>query len=125
VWITLEAASEEELKWLAQTLKLHPLVIDDILHRNQRSKIDEYDNYLFLVLHRPVETASKEIEWEELHLTIGKHWLVTSIDKDSPNLTTSIETLTKDNNLFAKEFGPLVYRLCDSVVSAFFPIIDN
>ena len=125
VWITLEAAREEELKWLEQTLKLHPLVIEDISHRNQRSKIDEYDNYLFLVLHRPVETASKEIEWEELHLTIGKHWLVTSIDQDSVNLTTSIQSLTKDSNLFSKEFGPLVYRLCDSVVSAFFPIIDD
>ncbi len=125
VWITLEAASDTELKWLEQTLKLHPLVIEDILHRNQRSKIDEYDNYLFLVLHRPVEQASKEIEWEELHLTIGKHWMVTSIDQDAPNLKVAIQTMTKDDKLFAKEFGPLVYRLCDGVVSAFFPIFDD
>ena len=125
VWITLEAADETELKWLEQTLKLHPLVIEDISHRNQRSKIDEYDNYLFLVLHRPLEEASKEIEWEELHITIGQHWLLTSIDEDSPNLKAVIDALTKDDKLFAKGFGPLVYRLCDSVVSAFFPIIDD
>jgi len=125
VWITLEAATETELKWLEQTLKLHPLVIEDIVNRNQRSKIDEYDNYLFLVIHRPLEEANKEIEWEELHLIIGKHWLVTSIDEDSTNLKAAIQALTKDDKLFTKGFGPLVYRLCDSVVSAFFPIIDD
>jgi magnesium transporter len=125
LWITLEAANKTELKWLEQNLKLHPLVIEDILLRNQRSKIDEYDNYLFLVLHRPVEKANKEIEWEELHLIIGKHWLVTSLDADATNLKAAIQFQTKDANLFAKEFGPLVYRLCDSVVSAFFPIFDD
>lgn len=125
VWITLEAATKAEVAWLEQTLKLHQLVIDDILLRNQRSKIDEYDNYLFLVLHQPVVAANKEIEWEELHLTIGKHWLVTSIDADSANLKAAIQLLTKEDNLFAKEFGQLVYRLCDSVVSAFFPIFDD
>src|SRR6476660_7686262 len=76
VWITLEAANEDELNWLSQSLKLHSLVIEDILHRNQRSKIDEYDTYLFLVLHRPLEETNKEIEWEELHIILGNHWLV-------------------------------------------------
>lgn len=129
VWIILEAASESELKWLEQSLKLHPLVVEDILHRNQRSKIDEYEDYLFIVLHHPVvkanRDATEDIDWEELHLAIGKHWLVTSIDKDSSNLQAAIKTLKNDTSLFTKEFGPLVYHLCDGVVSAFFPIIDD
>ena len=126
LWITLRAASQEELNWLHDQLHLHPLVIEDIKGRNQRSKLDEYKGYLFTVLHRPfVDPKTKEIEWEELHIVIGKHWIVTSIDEGSLRLTKIIDHLSSDANLFDKGLGALVYHLCDGVVDAFFPIIDN
>ena len=124
LWITLTAANREELDWLHNQLGIHPLVIEDIEKRNQRSKLDEYPDYLFAVLHRPY-IADSEIEWEELHMIMNKHWLVSSIDADDEYLQHKIKLLAAQTYLFDKGLGSLIYHLCDNVVSAFFPIMDD
>ena len=49
-WISLEPAATEELQRLADVLKLHPLAVRDSLKGHQRSKLERYDELLFVVL---------------------------------------------------------------------------
>ena len=53
-WINIEKPTERETEYLANNYPFHPLDLDDCLSRIQRPKIDEYRDYLFLVLHFPV-----------------------------------------------------------------------
>ena len=53
-WLNLERPREADRDWLEQEFGFHPLAIEDVASRNQRPKLDAYDDYLFIVLHFPV-----------------------------------------------------------------------
>ena len=52
-WINVERPRSLEQKWLEERFDFHPLDYEDVRSRNQRPKVDEYDDYLFIVLHFP------------------------------------------------------------------------
>src|SRR5688572_2749111 len=52
-WINIERPRAVDRAWLEEHFAFHPLDYEDVLSRNQRPKIDEYDEYLFIVLHFP------------------------------------------------------------------------
>src|SRR5215212_1856466 len=53
-WINIERPGPAERAWLEEHFEFHPLDYEDVLSRNQRPKIDEYEDYLFIVLYFPV-----------------------------------------------------------------------
>ena len=53
-WIHIEEPGPLERAWLAEHYDFHALDLEDVMSRNQRPKIDEYPDYLFIVLHFPV-----------------------------------------------------------------------
>ncbi len=53
-WLNLERPREADREWLEREFGFHPLAIEDVASRNQRPKLDAYDDYLFIVLHFPV-----------------------------------------------------------------------
>ena len=52
-WINIERPRPADQAWLEERFDFHPLDYEDVLSRNQRPKLDEYDDYLFIVLHFP------------------------------------------------------------------------
>ena len=53
-WVNIEHPTPLECAWLEEQFDFHALDLEDVLSRNQRPKIDEYPDYLFIVLHFPV-----------------------------------------------------------------------
>src|SRR5882757_2077757 len=52
-WINIERPQQPDQAWLEERFDFHPLDYEDVFSRNQRPKIDEYEDYLFIVLHFP------------------------------------------------------------------------
>lgn len=85
-WQHITNASEEDYRYLLDTYHFHPLDIEDCRSTNQRPKIDEYDDYYFLILHFPyfdkgnkfIRIREVKIFWgKDFIITIGKsHWVV-------------------------------------------------
>jgi magnesium transporter len=79
LWIDCGAPAPDEIEALQTTFGLHHLTVEDLTHRNQRAKLEEYPGYLFLVLHwfaSPDSTAHPH----ELHCILGKNFLATVYD---------------------------------------------
>ena len=53
-WVNIECPGSLERTWLEEHFEFHALDLEDVLSRNQRPKIDVYDDYLFIVLHLPI-----------------------------------------------------------------------
>jgi len=79
VWIDCGAPAPDELEALEKTIGLHPLTVEDLTHRNQRAKLEEYPGYLFLVLHW-FATADSTAHPHELHCIVGHNWIATVYD---------------------------------------------
>src|ERR1700728_328815 len=50
-WLDLPRLGEEEMTWLREVFKFHPLAIEDAEMFGERPKLEEYNDYTFLVLH--------------------------------------------------------------------------
>ena len=85
-WLQITNPSEEDYRYLLDEYQFHPLDIEDCRGSNQRPKIDEYDDYYFLILHFPyfdkgnkfIRIREVKIFWgRDYIITIGKsHWVV-------------------------------------------------
>src|SRR3954463_2920779 len=77
IWIDLERQSPEADALLAEVLKLHPLTIEDIWAERSRPKIDDFDSYLYLIVHSIGATDRDKLQTAEIDVVIGPNWLVT------------------------------------------------
>src|SRR6185369_2234944 len=79
LWMDCGAPAPDELEALEKTLGLHPLTVEDLTHRNQRAKLEEYPGYLFLVVHW-FASADTTAHPHELHFIVGRNWIATIYD---------------------------------------------
>src|ERR1700712_2585165 len=77
-WVNIEHPGALERAWLEEHFDFHALDLEDVLSRNQRPKIDVYDEYLFIVLHLPVfDRAARRLGPGELDIFVGPDYMVT------------------------------------------------
>src|SRR5215468_9077914 len=77
-WVKIDRPGSLEQAWLEEHFDFHPLDFEDVLSRNQRPKIDEYPDYLFIVLHFPVfDPSVGRLNAGELDIFVGKDFVVT------------------------------------------------
>jgi len=130
-WFYLERPTYREVEFLAQHFNFHPLDLDDVLSRIQRPKIDEYEDYLFIVLHFPVFDKQNRITRpSELDIFIGENYVVTvhcSGDlKPLPELFHQCQTSKESREFYlGRTSGFLLYHILDRLVNYCFPILDK
>ena len=77
-WQQITNPSEEDYRYLLEEYQFHPLDIEDCRGSNQRPKLDEYDDYYFLILHFPyVDKGNKFIRIREVKIFWGKDFIIT------------------------------------------------
>jgi magnesium transporter len=125
-WIDVCSQDEVGMKLLADRFALHPLTAEDCLHVDQRPKLEEYGEYLFVVMHgfNQKDDDPSEIEPLELHAFLGRGYLITVHEKPIAPLDTVWQRVAKEAALgrFGADF--IYYLVADAIVDANFPIID-
>lgn len=127
-WLNLERPREADREWLEREFGFHPLAIEDIASRNQRPKLDAYDDYLFIVLHFPVFDKSQDrLLTAELDLFVGPDYLITLPDQNLPPLAAMFERYRQREqvreDVFSNGTGYLLYKIVDTCVDASFPML--
>lgn len=92
-WQHLQSATKEDFDYLENTYHFHELDLEDCQQTNQRSKIDIYDDYYFIILlfpefdkqNRFIKSREVKIFWgEDYIITVGKtHWIVDKVFRDA------------------------------------------
>ena len=129
-WINLSSPDLEGSEALADRFTWHPLDIEDVLSKRQRPKIDEYADYLFVVLHFPVyDKTVQRLNAAELDLFLGPGYLVTLPNVELLPVTRLFQRCTDDEelreDLFSKGSGYLLYHVLDDLFDYCFPILDK
>lgn len=127
-WLSLERPREADRDWLEREFGFHPLAIEDVASRNQRPKLDAYDDYLFIVLHFPVFDKSQDrLLTAEVDLFVGPDFLITLPDQNLPPLSAMFERHRERDevreSVFSKGTGYLLYKIVDTCVDASFPML--
>jgi magnesium transporter len=129
-WIHLDSPTSEEATALAERFGWHPLDVEDVLSKRQRPKVDEYDDYRFVVLHFPVyDKAVQRLNAGELDVFLGPDYLVTLPNVELLPVTRlfqrSADDLELRESLFGKGSGYLLYHVLDDLFDYCFPILDK
>lgn len=125
-WIDLCAHDESELKLLAERFGFHPLTIEDCAHFDQRPKLEEYGEYLFIVMHGLMcpNGDPRELEVLELHAFLGKGYLVTVHEKPIAALDAAWRRVLGDAALGRRGADFLYYLAIDAMVDTNFAHLD-
>jgi magnesium transporter len=130
-WFYIEKPTSQEVAFLAQRFHFHPLDLDDVLSRIQRPKIDEYDDYLFMVLHFPVFDKENRITRpSEINIFVGENYVVTvHCTGDLKPLAKFFRECEDDKETreryLGRSSGFLLYHIIDRLVNSGFPILDK
>ena len=127
-WIHIESPRTADRDWLEEHFDFHPLDYEDVFSRNQRPKLDQYDDYVFIVLHFPLfDKDTNRILTAELDLFMGPDYLVTMPNMPLPPLSAMFERYREKDYLreevFSKGTGYLLYKIVDTGVDASFPML--
>jgi magnesium transporter len=129
-WVHLDSPTSEEAMALAERFGWQPLDVEDVLSKRQRPKVDEYDEYRFIVLQFPVyDKAVQRLNAGELDAFLGPDYLVTLPKVALLPVTRLFQRCVDDpelrESLFSKGSGYLLYHVLDDLFDYCFPILDK
>ena len=128
-WVNIEKPIPEDMAYLRQHYPFfHPLDLEDCLSRIERPKIDEYDNYLFIIMHFPVfDTARRVSRAAEVDMFIGPGYLVTVHDGNLWPIARLFDECQANEGSRQRHMGGgasrLMHDVIDHLVDYCFPIL--
>jgi magnesium transporter len=124
IWIDLEKQSPEADRFLADVAKLHPLTIEDIWAPVSSPKIDDFPNYLYVIVHGIGTTKRHRIDLVELDVVIGPTYVITH---DPNNLVTGDlkSECDRSSRLLAKGVAWFAHAALDHAVDRYMPVVDE
>lgn len=125
-WINVDGLKHtEQIENIGQQYELHPLVLEDIVNTTQRPKIDEYENYLFIVLKMLYYDKEENIVIEQVSFVLGKNYVITFQESEGDVFNTIRERLRLGNGrIRGLKSDYLMYALIDAIVDNYFSIIE-
>ena len=129
-WINVEKPTSSDMEYLAKNYLFNLFDLEDCLSRIERPKIDEYENYLFLVLHFPVfKQEARVTTSSQVSIFIGEDFLVTVHTGDLKTLAKLFDDCQLNERAreehMARSSGYLLYRILDRLVDYCFPILNR
>src|ERR671924_2002802 len=130
-WTHVDEPRVAEAAYLVEHFpQFHELDIEDVLSKRQRPKIDEYPDYLFVVLHFPFyDKTVQRLNAAELDIFLGHDFLITLPNVELLPVTYLFRRCEDDaerrEDLFSKGSGYLLYHVLDDLFDYCFPILDK
>ena len=125
IWADAEKPTEAEYKELLEgVFNFHPLAIEDCIAVTERPKIDEYDQYLFMVVHAAdYRQESHRFQTTELNMFIGRNFLVTVHEDPLKSVASTIDRVVKNAPVIARAPDRLTYHLLDALLENYEPAL--
>jgi magnesium transporter len=127
LWVDVAAPTQAELGLLRDRFDLHPVAIDSCLRVDQRPKLEEYREQLFLVLHKLVvpEAPSDQLSSLELHAFLGDGYLITIQDAELAEVSSVRERLRTEPALRERSLVYAYYLVCERLAHVNFDALDT
>ena len=125
-WINIDGIHQVDIiEKIGKHYGLHPLVLEDIVNSGQRPKIEDYDDYIFIVLkmlHQPKD----EIIAEQISIVLGKNFVI-SFQETSGDVFNIIRGRIRNAKGRIRKMGSdyLAYTLMDSIVDNYYVVLER
>ncbi|MBZ5587788.1 MAG: magnesium/cobalt transporter CorA [Acidobacteriia bacterium] len=126
LWLRIVGHSGETLGSLTARFGVHPLVLEDVVNLGQRPKVEEFDDYLFIVVDVLRFGTNGGLEEEQVSLLLFENLLITIEERES-DLFKLVEDRLRSGRGKMRTLGVdyLAYALVDAAVDHFFPALER
>ncbi|HUV80617.1 MAG TPA: magnesium/cobalt transporter CorA [Candidatus Bathyarchaeia archaeon] len=127
-WINIAGIHQVEImEKIGNHFGIHPLAIEDILNTGHRPKMDDMDDYLFIVLKMlNYNEEDDEIDAEQVSIIIGQNFVISFQEKEGDVFEPVRERIRKNRGRIRKMGADyLAYALLDSIVDNYFTILEK
>ena len=118
-WLDLDRPAAGDFEILRDVFRFHPLAVEDSEHFGQRAKLDDYDDFLFIVVYGATPDADQLVE---VHCFYSERFLV-MVHRDDCPAFAEIRRRYRDRVKAIDKPSLLLYRVIDGLVDSFFPIL--
>ncbi len=126
LWVNLDSPTPEEIKSILEgVFQFHPLAIEDCVAPNSLPKVEDYEDYLFIVTHAVDFTRTDKFNTTELDFFLGKDYLVTFHTAPLRSVSTLIERFTKSAGVGPRGPDRIAHTLIDLLVDNYTPVIQE
>lgn len=134
LWIQIDGLQDIELlRQMGERFHIHPLTIEDMLNTQQRSKIEDFDEFMYVVL-KMIHPGMKgdeshhlaQCKIEQVSLILGKGVVISCLE-DPGDVFDSVRVLLRENKGKIRKRGAdfLLYSLMDVVVDQYFTVLES
>ena len=127
LWVDFEATDpRDDEPILRDIFGFHPLAIDDALQESHVPKLDDWGDYVYIVLHAVVfnTSADDQLDTLELDIFVGKNYIVTHHDQPISAIERVWDLVHRDYRHLKNGADHLLYRLTDEVVASYMPVVE-
>lgn len=150
-WVNIDGLGDAAvIERIGEIFGLHPLALEDVIHVHQRSKVEDYEDNLFVVarmaqweagdgptddglpmleptVRRNGAPHDRRPESEQVSLFLGRNFVVTFQEHSGPDSFERVRTRIRRRRGRIRELGAdfLAYSLLDGIIDGFFPVIEE
>jgi len=127
VWVDLDNPPESEWKnVLEEIFKFHPLAIEDCIAVSPTPKVDDYESYLFMVIHAvDFSRKTEQFSTTELDFFVGKNFLVTYHREPIRSIQSTMDRCKKNSAQVARAPDRLAHTILDALVDNYTPVLND
>ena len=120
-WVDIEKPSQKDLDWLKNNFNIHPLTLSELIPPSKREKVEQFPDYLFIVLYVPLFNRQKRTTRPaELDILVTKNYVITVHNESIEPLNAFSEGLKKNEikeRVFSATSGHLLYWGIEDILS--------
>src|SRR5436190_3173919 len=120
-WIDLHKPTAQDLELLREVFQFHQLALEDSEHFGQRAKIDDYDDFVFIVVYGAVPDEDRLVE---VHCFYSERFLITLHHDEAPAFGELRRRYRMRKQPIDKP-SLLLYRIVEALVDSFFPVLGD
>lgn len=125
LWLDITDSVKADLDILESVFQLHPLTLEDCMTTITRPKIDQFENYMFVVIHAAATTSrAQRVRTIELNICLGKNFVITIHQGPIKGVETALNRAQKNLSTMSKGSDALLHLIIDSLVDNYLPVLD-
>jgi len=128
LWINVDGVHQPDvIERIGNRFGLHPLLLEDIAHTEQRPKLENYGEHLFIEFNTMhLEAGRDEVVIEQISMVLGPTWLLSFNERPQPYVRTIRDRIRTDKVRY-RNSGPdyLAYSIIDHVVDSYYVVLEQ
>ena len=128
LWINIDGVHDTTIiETVGNRFGIHPLVLEDIVNTTQRPKMEEYDDYLFLILKMAyIDKETEEVVIEQVSIILGNHFVISFQEKER-DVLEGVRQRLRTGKIRIRKLGCdyLTYAMMDSIVDHYYSILEG